>query len=352
MKGTLIRRRAAPAFTTFVQRGILRLSLSAILGTLLFFTPARALAFCRTTTCKCSSDKKLPDAPNGMPRTTCGAPDGDCPKDEHGCVMKGTPVAWAGGCVGYSPNLIGTAQLSDEQWKEAFRQAFHAWQLVDCGGGAHPSIELFALRATSCAESSFNPNGPNINSIYFTDQGWSGPQADLDHVLARAKVNFASTGEIVDADISINSARKEFTVTDDVVKEDLVSILTHEVGHFLGIAHSDVPNAVMYWTYGAGTTRRELQQDDIDAICAIYPPDREVTCDPTPVGGLDTCGPRMSIESGCSTTGALRTHPSSTSDFNVRNDGSGGHIATYGIGILGFVVVRRRIVHRCRTRGS
>ena len=316
-----------------------------------FFTvlPARtSFAFCRTTTCKCKNgDKKLPDAPNGLPRTTCGEPDGDCPKDEHGCVTRGTPVAWTGGCVGYSPNLIGTAQLTDEEWKEAFNQAFHAWQLVDCGGGEHPSIELYALRSTSCGESTYNSSGPNVNSIYFTDQGWTGPQTpeNLDHVLARAKINFVSSGEIMDGDIAINSARKEFSVSDDNVKEDLVSILTHEVGHFLGIAHSDVPDAVMYWQYGTGTIRRKLQKDDIEAICTIYPPSRERTCDPTPRGGLqDQCGPKAEVEGplGCA------VHGQPTTTLTTR---STSNIATYGLGILGFVLVRRvRLMIRRRRR--
>jgi hypothetical protein len=310
---------------------------------LVCLVPRSASAFCRTTTCKCKpGDKKLPDAPNGLPRTTCGEPDGDCPKDEHGCVTKGTPVAWAGGCIGYSPNLIGTAQLSDQEWKEAFNQAFHAWQLVDCGGGEHPSIELYALRSTTCGESTYNSSGPNVNSIYFTDQGWTGPQTpeNLDHVLARAKINFVSSGEIMDADISINSARKEFSVTDDQanVKEDLVSILTHEVGHFLGIAHSDVPDAVMYWQYGTGTIRRELQKDDVEAICTIYPPGRERSCDPTPRGGLlDQCGTKTSVEG----TGCAVASPRASHEAGPAPGGPASNVATYGFAILGFVLVRR-----------
>ena len=58
----------------------------------------------------------------------------------------------------------------------------------------------------------------------------------------------------------------------------------------------------MYWQYGRGTVRRELQKDDVAAICAIYPPLATSTgsCDPTPRGGLETnCGPSPSVEAGC-----------------------------------------------------
>lgn len=219
-------------------------------------------------------------------------------------MTRGAPLAWTQRCLGFSPNLIGTQQLRDEEWSEAFRRAFHAWQLVDCGGGAHPSIELFELRPTACGESAFHRDGPNLNNIYFTDQGWLGPQTsrNLDEVLARTRTSFDPSGEILDADIAINSGRKDFSVSDDNVTEDLVSVLTHEVGHFLGVAHSDVPGAVMYWQYGRGTVRRELQKDDVAAICAIYPPLATSTgsCDPTPRGGLETnCGPSPSVEAGC-----------------------------------------------------
>lgn len=266
--------------------------------------------------------------------STCGLPDGACPRDEHGCVTAGTPVAWTGGCLGYNPNLIGTAQLTDDEWNAAFAESFHAWQLADCGGGKHPSIQLFALRATTCAESKFNSTGPNVHSVYFTDNGWAGPQTieNLDHVLARAQITFIPSGEIVDGDIAINSARKEFTVADSSVDEDLVSVLTHEVGHFLGIAHSDVRTSVMYWSYSSRTLRRNLTQDDIDAICTIYPPDREASCDPTPKGGLqDTCGVETKIV-GC----------------GVANDGpDASGVTTSAFGFLG-VVAMKRLVERMR----
>lgn len=307
-----------------------------------FSAQSDAAAFCRTTTCKCTKDQSLPPAANGLPQSTCGLPDGDCPRDEHGCVTRGTPVAWSGGCVGYSPNLIGTAQLTDEEWKEAFRQSFHAWQLVDCGGGKHPSIQLFELRATSCAESAHSSSGPNVNSVYFTDSGWSGPQTkeNIDDVLARTKINFALSGEILDADLAINSGRKEFSVTDApaTIKEDLVSVLTHEVGHFLGVAHSDVPEAVMYWQYAAGTTRRKLHQDDIDAICTIYPPDRIAACEPTPKGGLqDTCGVESKLASPGCTMGRGDTAPAP----------SGATMSA--LGVVGFFVMKR-LFDRVRTR--
>lgn len=280
-----------------------------------------ALAYCRSTSCTCPAKKDGPLLDvngaqvfndKGVPQTICGQPDGDCPRDEDGCQIRGTPNAWPGGCVGYSPNLAGTTQLTAEQYNAAFSQAFQAWALADCGGGRHPSIQAFALRPTTCAESHYEADGPNVNSIYFTDDGWSDYKPsdaaavvdeELDAVIARTKTNFDGAGTIFDADIAINSARHDFTVSDDAVAFDLVSILTHEAGHFYGLDHSSDSSAVMYWAYERGSLRRDLTADDIAAICAVYPPDRVAACDPTPKGGLeDSCGPKPKV--GCDAAGA------------------------------------------------
>lgn len=50
----------------------------------------------------------------------------------------------------------------------------------------------------------------------------------------------------------------------------LVMILAHEIGHILGLGHSESMNALMYYSGSAKTTLR-LSQDDIDGISYLYP---------------------------------------------------------------------------------
>jgi hypothetical protein len=310
-----------------------RLFFCALVGAAIVASEASASAFCRTTTCECKTDKPLPTK-NGLPQTTCGQANGDCPRDEHGCRKTGIPIAWSGSCVGFSANLAGTTQLSADDFTTAFDKAFQAWALVDCGGGNHPSIQVFTLRPTTCAVSAYNGTGPNVNAIYFTDNGWEAKtENELDGVIAKTKAHFVKSGEIVDADIAINSARHDFTVSDDpgAVRYDLVSVLTHEVGHFLGLDHSDDPEAVMYWQYSQGTVNRQLHQDDIDAICTVYPPDRKAVCDSTPNGGLqDTCGPKPELK-GCAAA------PSS--DGGDERNG----VVPVALTILGVTVLRTKL---------
>ncbi|XP_021747241.1 metalloendoproteinase 5-MMP-like [Chenopodium quinoa] len=53
---------------------------------------------------------------------------------------------------------------------------------------------------------------------------------------------------------------------------DLNSVVLHEIGHLLGLAHSADPSAVMHPGIAPGGRRRELQPDDIQGIQALYGP--------------------------------------------------------------------------------
>jgi hypothetical protein len=250
------------------------LTVGALLG------PTDAYGFCRKTTCK------------------------DCPLDpETGCTRGGQPLLWPGACVSYSLARYASVQVSVDTARDVVARAFDAWQSVSCPGtGEPPSIAASdEYGQTGCTLAEYSRTGANANVVLFRDTEW--PYVDSEDALGLTTVSFDSvTGQIYDADIEVNST-EPLSTTDEVVPEhnDLLSILTHEVGHFLGLAHSRDPNAVMRPVYDRGTASlRVPNEDDIAGICSIYPPNRRaLPCNFNPKGGFASECPLGVYKGGC-----------------------------------------------------
>lgn len=106
-----------------------------------------------------------------------------------------------------------------------------------------------------------------------------------------------ATGALLDADIDVNGVHHTWTVTDDpeLVLTDMQNAVTHELGHVIGLAHSDDLDATMYAESPPGDLiKRDLATDDVDAICSVYPYGSEppaglIEGAPPPVTGTLTC---------------------------------------------------------------
>jgi hypothetical protein len=213
--------------------------------------------------------------------------------DEDGCPAQGAKLFWPTSCVGFALNDRGTQHLDPTATFETIRKAFKNWTEVPCPGGGNASFTFEDRGTVSCRTSEYNKSGPNLNIIFFQDDDWH--YRGIDGTLAKTSVTYNDeTGEIYDADIEVNAAYNEITIgsAPQKVEYDLLSIMTHEIGHFVGIAHSGKPGSVMSKTYSPGTTEmRQLSADDVNAICAIYPPNSGVKCNSEPRGGfVATCG--------------------------------------------------------------
>jgi hypothetical protein len=235
-----------------------------------------ALAYCRSTTC-------------------VGA---ECVRDDDGCKTTGMPLYWAGGCVGFSLQEDASAFIPKKYFRQVAQRSFLAWTELECDSGL--STLLFSENdEVSCNVAEYNSGGANANIILFQDNKWD--YQGVDNTLAKTTVTFDDdTGEILDADIEINTAYNHFTINDTEIEYDLESVLTHEVGHFIGLDHTPDFSATMYAGYEPGTVeQRTLEEDDLLAACAVYPPERQVTCNTTPRGGFATaCGGEAAEEPG------------------------------------------------------
>jgi hypothetical protein len=242
-------------------------------------------AFCRSTTCR--GDK--------------------CPQDEAGCPSSGAKLQWPTSCISFSFQKAGSNNLDLQQAKDAVTRSFQHWSEVKCSDGTTASLTFTRTDDVVCKKSQYNAKGPNVNVVLFQDNDWT--YRGIDGTLAKTSVTYNDdTGEIYDADIEVNSANNPVTIVDPpkVVKYDLEAIMTHEVGHFIGLAHSAEPDAVMYASYAPGSiSQRKLTTDDVDAICAVYPATRKAACSADPRGGLGpTCDDPPAAKSGCAAGGA------------------------------------------------
>lgn len=221
------------------------------------------------------------------------------------CVEKGALLFWKNTCLSYAIDERGSVWMDYEDVEAAVDASFATWQSTDCGGGDAPNVAFKPLQPSTCQRAEFNTTG-NVNTIAFLDP-WRDPCADPDD---RGYDEFAfavtvvwhntTTGEIFDADMMINDQQATRSNAGGPYANcpesgctgndaDLQSIITHEAGHFIGIGHSDVPEATMFASAERESVqKRSLAQDDINAVCDIYPPGSldPQTCNPVPMGGL------------------------------------------------------------------
>ena len=250
------------------RRVIGRLLLAASLGVAAVAVTQPASAFCRTTTC-----------PN-------------CDKDAVGCPT-GLPLFWPSSCVTFSMQYLASKQIDLATATSVMERAFAVWQESSCPEGGTPAIGVdHSFGNVACTLHEYNQTDANANIIMFRDDIW--PYEGSGNVLGLTTVTYSrKTGAIFDVDMEINATHR--LSADDPVPPssyDFQSIATHEVGHFLGLAHSTDREATMWPQYTSGSQSfRMLHEDDILGICAAYPATARAQCDAKPRQGFSpTCG--------------------------------------------------------------
>jgi hypothetical protein len=332
--------------------------------------PRVAHAFCRTTTCALPPSFS-PSAASCFPENFLDANGHFWPDFASYCASLDPPQAllpvwWRNACVSYDLQKDASQKVDYATASQIVTTAFQQWMSSVCppdsAGSTTLGIQAINLGPVECNQVQYNSDQGNQHVILFCDKQFpcdsntdAATAASSGNTLGLTTVTFdADTGEIFDADTEINTT-VPISTTNPVPEgfHDLASIITHEMGHFLGLAHSGDPSATMWATNQEGSnSMATLSSDDIQGVCTIYPSDGTRAVDPTVAASgfiqADACDPtpRHGFQSVCAQP--LMVGCDIATDAPPRNFGAGLFAA--GVGFVGFAGVRRGA--RARRRRS
>ncbi len=195
------------------------------------------------------------------------------------CQSLGLPVAWATPQLSYAFNVRGFPGIADADLRRIIAESIGSWEAASCGG---VPVEIDSVPNSLPTELGLGPKSdePNENAIvYLSTSEWQANELGS-AAYATTYVWFdTKTGEIIGADMMFNDTMGPFGecpesgCLDAGPRVDIRNVATHEFGHFLGLAHSEVAGSTMYCNaVPRETSKRMLSADDIAGLCAIYPP--------------------------------------------------------------------------------
>lgn len=173
--------------------------------------------------------------------------------------------------VAFSKSFLNQNSVSEDEIQRAIKGSLAAWENV-------ADIQFIQTWTDDNSVSPLGKNGDGVNLITISQVSdnlllFSGDASDN---AGRTRVFFNREGNITEADIVLNPYAR-FSTDGSFGTYDLESVLTHEIGHLLGLEHSDILAATMFAEQGKNGvynlqsfSPRTLSADDISGIRSIY----------------------------------------------------------------------------------
>ena len=218
---------------------------------------------------------------------------------EQSVSKSGAALHRTANCADFYLHEMGSNDIDSDGEFDAIKASLDEWSNVDCS-----SMTFQYAGLTNYEITGYTGENPVVNVILFREKKWPYTQRPV----AFTSVTYDPvTGVIVDADIELNGEDYYFTVTPDLQpwKVDVQNTVTHELGHTVGLNHTELPDSTMFAHAGPGeTNKRTLADDDKAGVCTIYPVDQGQLCPVTtpkfleveffeepPPGGCSAIGP-------------------------------------------------------------
>ncbi|MCP4867472.1 MAG: matrixin family metalloprotease [Proteobacteria bacterium] len=184
------------------------------------------------------------------------------------CEDEPTGVAWnfeEGPLTWHLSSTHVSTDLSEDEVRSAVLGAFNQWNEPACS--LVPSQQGVAIAA--------EPFDETVDEVVigFHEDAW--PPSLGAGLLALTRIEFDATAcELFAGDIAVNGADWTWVSGQPDGKDgeaDLQAVMTHEVGHLLGLNHTQLGGSSMNFPYEYSLAWRTLGCDDSGGICDLYP---------------------------------------------------------------------------------